>query len=378
MDSERGRGTYGRGRRGGRNMRFRGRGLGNRGGYSRQGYYNRENGELNGKPTTYNSYSKEPRSNLTETENAYSQPTSSYRGGRASRGFRSQRNPYSAGQGEYQPRYNAGDSYQGASNRYQSNPRDRDAENEKPREYSHNPSTGYDRPQRGFRSRGRSRPYTGANRNYLESSDHSGYPNYTRDRTQSAHAERAPNYSADRPAESPARPQRGESSGQYREPGPDAGGYRGRGRGRGRRGFRRGYRNVRQNYNGGRSYESKHLTKISALEPMKESLYVNCVALSDPVEIEGRYSRGTEMKQWTVLVGDETGCVDLKIHNSNVARLVKEGVSMTIQNGHIEMKDNRFMRLATYRGGYVSVLQESHVFKPSTNPNYSIVEYVEE
>lgn len=357
-------------------MRFRGRGLGSRGGYPRQSYNNRENGELNERPTSYNGYSKEPRSNLTETENTYSHTNSSYRGGRASRGFRSHRNPNSVGQGEYQSRYNARDSYQGASDRYHSNTRDHDAENEKPREYSHTPSTGYDRPQRGFRSRGRSRPYRGANRSYVESSDHSGQPRYNQDRTQSAQVERGPGYNADRQAESSVRPPRGESSGQYREPGPDAGAYRGRGRGR--RGFRRGYRNGRQNYNGGRSYESKHLTKLSALEPMKESLYVNCVALSDPVEIEGRYSRGTVMKQWTVLVGDETGCIDLKIHNSNVARLVKEGVSMTIQNGHIEMRDNRFMRLATYRGGYVSVLQETHVFKPSTNPNYSSVEYIEE
>lgn len=381
MDSERGQTTYGRstGPRG--DFRSRGRGYRNRPAYEQRPYQNRDNEDYHEKPRYSNSYTK-PTSDYPETETSpqYSSYTSRGRG--SYRGYRGQRDSNQTEQSSYPVRSNYHqDSTQSTTENYYSASRDRYQSQPDSLDYNSTTEVGYNqRGPSGFRSRGRrtNRPYRGgyaSNQAYEDTSQYTAPRNYDQDRSNYYQTRQQPIYNPDAEVSYPESTHISDNFSTDLQTGDETG-YRGN---RGRRSNRTsGYRGGRQNFNIVRDYEVKDLIKISALEPLASGVFLNCVALSDPKEIEDRHSRGMIMKQWSLLVGDETGCIELKVHNPGVAKMLKEGSSMSIQNGHIEMRDNRYMRLATYRGGFVSVLREDHDLKINTNLNLSSVEYIED
>lgn len=119
--------------------------------------------------------------------------------------------------------------------------------------------------------------------------------------------------------------------------------------------------------------------KVSDLEPDTRAIYLNLKVAKEPELIKHLvYPDGRETKEWSVLVGDETGLVNLRITTEDISNLLKPGVSLIIRNGFIMMKDHKFMNLATNVWGKIEIISDSHTFEVNSAKNFSQIEYEQE
>jgi hypothetical protein len=118
---------------------------------------------------------------------------------------------------------------------------------------------------------------------------------------------------------------------------------------------------------------------VDDLEPESRAIYMN-LKVAKEVELVKHlvYSDGREVKEWSVLVGDETGVVNLRVNGGDLASAMKPGVSLILRNGLIIMKDNKFMKLATNIWGKIELVSNPHSFEVNSARNVSLTEYEQE
>ena len=156
-------------------------------------------------------------------------------------------------------------------------------------------------------------------------------------------------------------------------------GFRGRGRGRGR-GFRGRGRAFNVQIRSEQNVASQpRFIKVDDLEPESRAVYLNLKVAKEPELVKHLvYSDGREVKEWSVLVGDETGVVNLRVNTGDLASAMNPGVSLILRNGLIIMKDNKFMKLATNIWGKIEVVSNPHSFEVNSARNVSLTEYEQE
>jgi len=163
-------------------------------------------------------------------------------------------------------------------------------------------------------------------------------------------------------------------------------GFRGRGRGRGFRGRGRG-----RGFRGrGRAFYAQtrseqdvasqpRFIKVDDLEPESRAVYLNLKVAKEPELVKHLvYSDGREVKEWSVLVGDETGVANLRVNSGDLASAMKPEVSLILRNGLIIMKDNKFMKLAANIWGKIELVSNPHSFEVNSTRNVSLTEYEQE
>jgi len=115
---------------------------------------------------------------------------------------------------------------------------------------------------------------------------------------------------------------------------------------------------------------------LSSLEPGGTNVNVHVKAMEQPKLImEKQRLDGSTAKQWEVLVGDSSGCMNLRIPKEEVVEMIQEGTSLTVRNGFIEMVNEKFMRLATNIWGKLEVAPSAHEFSANSSVNFSQQEY---
>lgn len=84
-------------------------------------------------------------------------------------------------------------------------------------------------------------------------------------------------------------------------------------------------------------------------------------------------SSTSERKEF--LMGDDTGSVIVVVNNENVLQRLREGSSVILRNGFVEMKSDAFIRITTNEWGKISVSDEDFTFTVKKGNNISEVEY---
>lgn len=113
--------------------------------------------------------------------------------------------------------------------------------------------------------------------------------------------------------------------------------------------------------------------KVNDLEPEARSINVKVKAVSDPQIISPVSAKSKKL--WEVITGDETGVIKLELPDDSFAKTVKTGSTIIVRNGFVDMRDGKFMILATNQWGKLEVSESDLGVTINKTNNVSEVEY---
>lgn len=112
---------------------------------------------------------------------------------------------------------------------------------------------------------------------------------------------------------------------------------------------------------------------VADILPDTQSVSLRVLAISAPRLLQD----APQPRLWEVVVGDDTGVVNLHIdeRSANIALALKAGISIWVRNCEVKMSNDKFVHVVQGRWGKIDVSPMRHFITPKLETNISAYEY---